>query len=99
MPMWQVEGQGNTGQETQEEKCYHGLMTNLPDGRQGLLVDPGAWSNFAGETWILKMARKAVDVGLKVSETRMAQPLKLAGVGAGSNSAEREIQVRKVHVK
>ena len=92
MPMWQVEGQANTGPNTQEEKCYHG-STNLPDGRQGLLVDPGAWSNLAGETWILKMARKAVESGLKVSETRMAQPLKVAGVGTGSNSAEWEIQV------
>ena len=90
--MWQVEGQGNLGPNTQEEKCYHGL-TNLPDGRQGLLVDPGAWSNLAGETWILKMARKAVESGLKVSETKMAQPLKVAGVGTGSNSAEWEIQV------
>ena len=32
-------------------------------GGKGLLVDPGAWSNLAGETWMFKTARKATDAG------------------------------------
>jgi hypothetical protein len=91
MPMWQYEEQVNPGPDN-SEKCYHGL-TNLSDGRQGLLVDPGAWSNLAGESWVIKMARKAVDSGYKVAETRMVQPLNVAGVGTGSNSAEWEVQL------
>jgi hypothetical protein len=39
------------------------------------------------------MAKKAIDAGLKVSETRVAKPLNVAGVGAGSNQAGWEIQV------
>jgi hypothetical protein len=40
-----------------DETCYHG-NTRLADGRQGLLVDPGAWSNLAGEQWVQDMAKK-----------------------------------------
>jgi hypothetical protein len=39
------------------------------------------------------MARKAIEAGLKVSETRMPKPLEVAGVGTGSNQASWEIQV------
>ena len=39
------------------------------------------------------MARKAIEAGLKVSETRMPKPLNVAGVGTGSNQADWEIQV------
>ena len=91
-PMWQVDNSGTHNQDTLIEQCFHG-MTNLPDGRQGLLVDPGAWSNLAGEVWTQTMAKKAINAGLKVSESRMAKPLNVAGVGTGSNQAEWEIQV------
>jgi len=46
--------------------CYHG-NTMLQDGRQGLLVDPGAWSNLAGEVWIQEMAKKALAAGHDVA--------------------------------
>jgi len=39
------------------------------------------------------MARKAINSGYKVAEARMSQPLNVAGVGTGSNSAEWEVQL------
>jgi len=90
-PMWQTEAP-KAGTSVDVQQCFHG-STNLPDGRQGLLVDPGAWSNLAGELWMQGMARKAIEAGLHVSETRMPKPLEVAGVGTGSNEAAWEIQV------
>ena len=74
------------------ELCFHG-NTGLADGRQGLLIDPGAWSNLAGEIWIQKMARKALDAGLKVGQNKLDKPLNVAGVGNGTNNAQWETQV------
>ena len=80
-PWWQV-----------DELCYHGA-TQLSDGRQGLLVDPGAWSNLVGETWARNMAKKALAAGHKPKEQRMDKPLNVAGVGTGTNSAEWEVNI------
>jgi len=90
-PMWQMDDT-HASSGTDVEHCYHG-STKLPDGRQGLLVDPGAWSNLAGEVWMQNMARKAIEAGLKVSESRMSHPLNVGGVGKGTNTADWEIQV------
>ena len=53
--------------------CCHG-NTILQDGRQGLLVDPGAWSNLAGETWIQEMAKKAFAAGHEVAQGKLPKP-------------------------
>jgi hypothetical protein len=75
-----------------DELCYHG-NTSLGEGRFGLLVDPGAWSNLAGETWIRGMVDKAIKAGHKVSQCRLPKPMKVAGVGNGTNKAEWEIHL------
>ena len=72
------------------EHSYH-ATTRLDNGRQGLLVDPGAWSNLVGEQWIVDMAKKAIPAGLKPNQQRMTRPLTVQGVGSGSNRAEWEI--------
>ena len=74
------------------EFCYHG-NTRLPDGRHGLLVDPGAWSNLVGDSWAIEMAKKAMDSGFKPSQAKLDQPLNVAGVGNGINSAEWEVRL------
>ena len=87
LPAWQLEE--NQGSET---LCYHG-NTSLLDGRQGLLVDPGAWSNLAGESWIQGMAAKAIAAGYKVAQGPLAKPLRVAGVGKSPDRAEWEVRV------
>ena len=75
-----------------EESVYH-ATTRLNDGRHGLLVDPGAWSNLVGEQWITDMTHKALDAGLQPEQQRMDKPLTVQGVGSGSNRAEWEIRM------
>ena len=74
------------------ELCYRG-NTALSEGRLGLLVDPGAWSNLAGENWIRSMVDVAVKAGLNVSQCGLPKPMKVAGVGNGANKAVWEIHV------
>jgi hypothetical protein len=87
LPTWTIETPG-----TQTELCYHG-NTCLPDGREGLLIDPGAWSNLAGQSWVHRMCTKALKAGLKVKQARMDKPLNVAGVGHGTNKAEWEVKM------
>ena len=68
-PFWQMED--THGADT---LCYHG-NTILQDGRQGLLVDPGAWSNLAGETWIQEMAKTAFAAGHEVAQGKLPKPM------------------------
>jgi len=65
---------------------YH-TMTQLPDGRLSWIVDPGAWSNIIGLELAKKMVRKAIDAGLKATQEKRRTPLRVAGVGNGSNTA------------
>ena len=74
------------------EQMFH-ASTCLTDGRHGLLVDPGAWNNLAGEKWIKEVARKAIEHGHHPKQNRMKQPFTVQGVGQGTNSANWEIQM------
>ena len=74
------------------EQMFH-ASTRLTDGRHGLLVDPGAWNNLAGEKWIKEVARKAIEHGHHPKQNRMKQPVTVQGVGQGTNSANWEIQM------
>ena len=76
----------------QPEWCFHG-STQLADGHQGLLVDPGAVSKLVGERWAVELATKAIAAGLKPAQQRMNKPLNVAGVGTGINSAEWEVKI------
>ena len=75
-----------------EAIAYH-AATRLTDGRHGLLVDPGAWNNLAGEKWIEEVAQKAIDHGYEPKQTRMKQPFTVKGVGKGTNAANWEVQL------
>ena len=74
------------------DACYHG-NTRLADGRQGLLIDPGAWNNLVGENWAQEMARKALMAGHKPQQNRMDRAMCVAGVGVGTNRAEWEVRL------
>lgn len=55
--------------------------TELADGRQALLVDPGSWNNLAGAPWCRRTAVLAGRNGLKATQTRRERPLQVSGVG------------------
>jgi hypothetical protein len=86
-PLWRIDEPC-----VSDELCFHG-NTALTDGRQGLLVDPGAWNNLAGEIWTQKMAEKALKAGYNVAQGRLQKPMKVAGVGNGTNNAEWEVRM------
>lgn len=70
--------------------CYH-ANTRLSDGRLGLLIDPGAWANLAGENWTKELARKALEAGHRPSQRKLAKPYEVKGVGTGQNAAAWEV--------
>jgi hypothetical protein len=57
------------------------------------LIDPGAWSNLAGEGWVMTMAEKALKSGNVIGKGKLPKPMKVAGVGNGTNKAEWEVRM------
>ena len=80
-PEWyeKVNQQDNT-------QSYH-LQTRLEEGELGLLVDPGSIGNLGGDAWALDVAKVAIQNGRKPQQVRRDRPLKVSGVGHGSQSA------------
>ena len=58
--------------------------TRLGHGREGLLVDPGALLNLAGQEWIERQAVLAQGAGLTVIWTDLKQAMSVEGVGKGA---------------
>ena len=75
---------------TPDFNVYHS-STQLSNGRLGLLVDPGAWTNLVGIKWALEMGKRAMKAGHRPVQRRMDRPPKIHGVGEGSNRAEWEV--------
>jgi len=68
-------------------QAYH-IQTQLPDGRKSLLIDPGSVGNLCGDKWAKEMAQEAARNGRKPSYTKRQRPLKVSGVGNGSQSCQ-----------
>jgi hypothetical protein len=65
--------------------------TALTDGRSALLVDVGAWGGLAGENWMLRQSALAIAAGYKPTQKKLEAPIKVSGVGNGSQEVEWEI--------
>ena len=59
------------------------IHTQLPDGRQSILVDPGSVGNLCGDKWARNIARLAHKNGMKPLYEERDTPLKVSGVGNG----------------
>lgn len=59
--------------------------TSAP-GRQSIVVDPGAYTNLAGENWAVQQATIAREHGYQSTRTPMRNPLSIKGVGNGTQS-------------
>ena len=51
------------------QAMYH-MSTRPTNGRHGLLIDPGAWSNLVGERWVTEVAYKAQSNGYKLKQQK-----------------------------
>ena len=58
--------------------------TSLPNGKLGLIVDPGSVWDLAGSQWAGAVAYQAHLNGLRPNCHRRGSPLKISGVGQGS---------------
>ena len=85
-PWWPTHPDTEPGATTE---TYH-TRTQLP-GRLSLLVDPGAWTNLIGADLARKLARRAKEAGHNVTQNRMSNPLNVAGVGSGHQTAKFEM--------
>jgi hypothetical protein len=68
-------------------------QTELADGRQALLVDPGSWGNVSGKPWMRRSASLAVRSGRTPSQTRRERPLRVQGVGHGAQSCTHDVNL------
>ena len=66
--------------------CYMS-STELSDGRQALLIDPGSWGKLTGSTWSRRTAQLAMQgkAGMP-KQQRCDRPLNVSGVGNGSQT-------------
>ena len=64
-----------------ETGVYH-TMTQLPDGRLSIIVDPGAWTNLMGLTLARKLTKRALANGQQPAQNKM-ETLNVQGVGNG----------------
>ena len=72
---------------------YYHQSTALNGGRMGILVDPGAWTNLAGEKWAKRMSEIAMGSGHKPEQFRMNVPLHVQGVGSGFQSCDWRVKI------
>ena len=63
---------------------YHS-STQVP-GHQSIVVDPGAWTNLAGQQWAERQATAARNAGLRSTRKSMTNPMAVRGVGQGTQS-------------
>ena len=79
--------------EREIKSCAYISQTELPDGRQSLLIDPGSWGNLAGSEWAKRTAKLAVGQGLAVTQTKRDRPLNVSGVGKFSQECTHDCQL------
>ena len=64
------------------------IQTNLVDGRPSIIVDPGSVGNLCGDKWAREVAKMAAHNGHKPSYEKRPRPLKVCGVGNGSQECQ-----------
>ena len=63
--------------------AFH-IQTRLPDGRPSIIVDPGSVGNLCGDRWAKEVAEAARKSGHHPTYDRRPRPLKVSGVGNGT---------------
>ena len=71
---------------------YH-ANTRLSDGRESLLVDPGAHDNLAGSKWVDRVTRLASIYNLEVHRVSLDHPVNVGGVGNGTQTCTESVDV------
>ena len=69
---------------------YH-TDTRMPDGRLGLVVDPGSVCNLSGGNWALGVAKEGLKNIRKPDQKKHNHPLQVSGVGNSSQQATHNV--------
>ena len=96
LPWWPAVGEGSGGGNAAtapDDTPYYLASTDLPDGRLGVIVDTGAWTNLWGLHFAQRLAHRAMQSQLQPTEQRLRSPLYVAGVGNGSQQANWELNI------
>ena len=75
-----------------EWRHYH-IQTQLPDGRPSLMVDPSSVGNLCGDEWVKAVAKEAAKNNWTPKYTKGNRPLKVSGVGNGSQACIYDCQL------
>jgi len=79
--------QGWTQPPAEDAAASFHTETRMADGTLGILVDPGSMGNLGGGPWTGSVAQAAQQHGRKPSQTKRDRPLRVSGVGNGSQTA------------
>ena len=89
----EIDGEDDEAAEPEEEEdagaSYYSsdhfhIASQLPDGRLCITIDPGSVGNLGGDRVARQVAIASSRKGLKPSYERRARPLKVSGVGHGT---------------
>ena len=67
--------------------------TELADGRQALLIDPGSWHNLTGSPWARRTAVLASRHNRQSKQTERAKPLNVSGVGKDAQQCTHDCEL------
>jgi hypothetical protein len=81
-----VEHEDDDGSHSTEVAPLFHVQTRLADGRPSLLIDPGSVGNLSGDLWAKGVAQAAARRGYVPSYERRPRPLKVSGVGQGTQA-------------
>jgi len=80
------------GPNSNSTHAYIHGSTNIP-GKEGLLVDTGAWENLSGGASINRQAAAAEKAGHKTEWKRLAKPRNVSGVGGRARTCTHQAEV------
>ncbi len=63
------------------------------DGTKGMVVDSGSVFNFSGDNWAADIGQDAATLGRRPKHVKRDRPLKVSGVGEGSQAATYNIEL------
>ena len=86
-----------TTPEADERSSSHNMLshvsTRLPDGRYGLLIDPGALNNLVGSQWLRSVEKQALSNGFRTQECDLSRTFQVQGVGTGTIKTNVEVRL------
>ncbi len=85
---WQSTWKGGLDTDSAGVSGYAHVPPRLADGRPSALIDPGSVGNLCGDVWARGVARAAALNQQSPSFERRPRPLRVCGVGQGTQSCE-----------